>query len=437
MSGATTPQSVEGPQVAWGNIARLAVSGFAAVGALAAVRLAPGKRGTGSRRVARASVEKRDLGETMPDCPPTLWNADNIDLANLPDVNEEFPLFVDASEVDVKTGEEETYFEANRETIREQLTKHGVLVFRNFDLMKDKEGFRTWYESLQLNPCLDPIHTSGLRAFVGKKDAVYEAVNKKGLAGHLVGMHNESTFVKTATFGAFVCFHPASDGGGEFLIVDGAKIIKDMDPAVLKRIVDRKVRISVSNLDLNFVNVFPDGLQSSVRNVLSNLIFKVVAPKFDMDLEMVYNADSSNPNRLQAIEHAQSPINTHPVTGKPVWFCNIHNHSRYLRDRRPCTVPEVGMTDVYYGDLGRIPPEDVDHINEVMERNIVPIMMGPGDVVLIDNYRALHGRNTFKGDRMHAVSWFESIGEANKSDDADRKPGDLMNTLVNKVLVGE
>ena len=32
--------------------------------------------------------------------------------------------------------------------------------------------------------------------------------------------------------------------------------------------------------------------------------------------------------------------------GQPVWFCNLHNHSRYLRDRRPCTVPEVGMTDV-------------------------------------------------------------------------------------------
>merc|ERR1712224_281062 len=115
-----------------------------------------------------------------------------------------------------------------------------------------------------------------------------------------------------------------------------------------------------------------------------------------MDLDMVWGTDGKE-MRLQAIETAQSPVNRHPVTGRPVWFCNMHNHSRYLRDRRPCTVPEVGMTDVYYGDLGRIPPEDVDHINEVIERNIVPIMMKEGDVLLLDNYRVLHGRDVFKG----------------------------------------
>ena len=45
---------------------------------------------------------------------------------------------------------------------------------------------------------------------------------------------------------------------------------------------------------------------------------------------------------LQTLDSVvQSPINRHPDTGMPVWFCNIHNHARYLRDRRPCTVPEV------------------------------------------------------------------------------------------------
>jgi len=118
-----------------------------------------------------------------------------------------------------------------------------------------------------------------------------------------------------------------------------------------------------------------------VKESLQDLILKVVAPKFEMDLEMVYGADQSNPWRLQAIEHAQFPINTHPVTGQPVWFCNLHNHSRYLRDRRPCTIPEVGMTDVYHGDLGQIVPEDVEHINKVCERNMVPIMLETGDVI--------------------------------------------------------
>ena len=35
------------------------------------------------------------------------------------------------------------------------------------------------------------------------------------------GLHNESTFKKTAAYGAFVCFSPASVSGGEFFIADG------------------------------------------------------------------------------------------------------------------------------------------------------------------------------------------------------------------------
>lgn len=154
-----------------------------------------------------------------------------------------------------------------------------------------------------------------------------------------------------------------------------------------------------------------------------------VAPKFDMDLDMIYGTDGT-PGRLQAIEHKQSPINRHPISGQPVWFCNIHNHARYLRDRRPCSVPEVGMTDVYYGNLEKIPGDMLDHINEVSNKHIQNLAMQPGDVLLIDNYRMLHGRQTFEGDRLHAVSWFR------KGDETDlvvAEPNPL-NAVINRLI---
>jgi hypothetical protein len=60
-------------------------------------------------------------------------------------------------------------------------------------------------------------------------------VNKQSLAQHYIGLHNESTFKKTATYGAFVCFNPATEGGGEFFIADGAKIFRDMKTEVLEK----------------------------------------------------------------------------------------------------------------------------------------------------------------------------------------------------------
>ncbi len=35
---------------------------------------------------------------------------------------------------------------------------------------------------------------------------------------------DRSTFKKTAVYGAFVCFNPATKSGGEFFIADGAKV---------------------------------------------------------------------------------------------------------------------------------------------------------------------------------------------------------------------
>jgi len=353
-----------------------------------------------------------------------------MDFSKLPPVGKTAPLVIDAKEQSLSSD----YFSKERDNIMAQLQEHGAILFRNFENTQDAAGFREFYESLQLNPCLDPIHTSGLREMDSKKDAVYEAVNKPSLAGHIVGLHNESTFVKTATYGAFVCFKPAEEGGGEFIIADGAKILEDIPADVRQRIYENKVRISVSNLDLNFLGSLPGELQQGAKDWFQDFLLKNIAPKFEMDLEMIYGADGTNPYRIQAIEHPQSPVNRHPVTGKPVWFCNIHNHSRYLRDRRPCTVPEVGMTEVYYGDLSKIPPEDVVAINAACEKNIIPIMMQKGDVILLDNYRVLHGRLTFKGDRKHAVTWFESQGEGNATKATDDRPDDFMNNIMSKTF---
>ena len=42
--------------------------------------------------------------------------------------------------------------------------------------MKSVPGHRTMYESLGLDPCLDPLHSSGLRKFASERDALYEEV---------------------------------------------------------------------------------------------------------------------------------------------------------------------------------------------------------------------------------------------------------------------
>ncbi len=68
------------------------------------------------------------------------------------------------------------YFVKNKDKIRAELLKYGAVWFRGFDLMKGVAGHREMYEALGLEPCLDPLHSSGLRKFASERDALYEEV---------------------------------------------------------------------------------------------------------------------------------------------------------------------------------------------------------------------------------------------------------------------
>ena len=381
-----------------------------------------------------AASDKPVLSGALPECPSTYWNEEDIDVDEWQatykaEDKPACPIEIVATPEDNAKGA--AYFVERRDELKEILAKHGTVWLRGFDLTKNPVGFRTFWESMDLDPCLDPIHSSGLRKFLSERDAVYEEVNKQSLSRHYIGLHQEMTEKKTATAGAFVCFKPATVSGGEFLIADGEAIFRDMDPEALKLLQQRQVRISVSNLDLGALGVLPGATKEDAMEAVRVKVAETVAPKFDMDLDMVWGTDG-NAMRLQAIERAQSPINRHPKTGRPVWFCNMHNHARVLRERRPCSVPEVGMTDVFFGDLSIMPLEVAAKVNEACEKNIVRVPMQAGDVLLCDNYRVLHGRDVFEGERQHAVSWF---GDGSTSLAQNRNDG--LAGFINKFVVGE
>ena len=63
------------------------------------------------------------------------------------------------------------------------------------------------------------------------------------------------------------------------------------------------------------------------------------------------------------------------------------------------------MTEVYYGDLSRISAEDLDHIDEVSRKHIVPLSMQPGDTLLIDNYRCVGVEWSVRAGRGRPVAY--------------------------------
>ena len=81
------------------------------------------------------------------------------------------------------------YFRDNATEIKNKMEECGAVVFRNFDLMKDQEGFQAMYGALGMKVCLDPLHSVSARPTVdGKKNSpVYEAVNKESRKNFFIG----------------------------------------------------------------------------------------------------------------------------------------------------------------------------------------------------------------------------------------------------------
>lgn len=106
----------------------------------------------------------------------------------------------------------------------------------------------------------------------------------------------------------------------------------------------------------------------------------------------------------------------HPRSGERCWTNSAHlfqaNRRVYgwlmwsmiklffLVSRKP-------MSRCVYADGTPITAREVDQILDTFDRNTVEYKMRAGDVMLVDNIRVMHGRNTFRGPRKLMFAMYE------------------------------
>jgi len=366
------------------------------------------------------------LYDAPPLAPLTEWGEPITDIRELhAQVNSspkpEFAPTVSAKSLGIAgdTGAQLKYAKENAMELKTRMEENGAVIFRDFDLMKTTEGFEEFYNALEMKVCLDPLHSVSARPTVDgdKSSPVYEAVNKESRKNFFIGMHNEFVGTRAPRAAAFGCFKAAEEGG-EFLIADGRGIFRDLKPDFIERLYNRSIRYSVMELPFfgwldNVPGFMQDPLKAGIRGVASAAINGKV--DFSVDLQWGENG-YDDVQFLQARAPQQPPILIHPVTGDPTWFCNVHSHSSKLRKNREEIygaerfedgASQINKSDMFFGDDGDISDEDLKHMDEVTSKNIRYVKMTEGDVVLLDNYKCLHGRNVFDGTRKHGVAWFE------------------------------
>jgi Taurine catabolism dioxygenase TauD, TfdA family len=117
---------------------------------------------------------------------------------------------------------------------------------------------------------------------------------------------------------------------------------------------------------------------------------------------------------LRTVQRRASTIN-HPVTGQRLWFNHIAFWSEWSLDSevRDFLIRDLGHNklpfNTAYGDGSSITPEVVQIINRAYDDVTLREPWQAGDLLIIDNLLAAHGRETYQGNREILVAMGEPV----------------------------
>lgn len=247
--------------------------------------------------VAEAPPKRTSTDDSTPPplSPLTQWGSPIPDITTLQSAYRSMPPYefaptVSAKDLNLSTPEEQlNYIRENAMEIKQKMVDGAAVIFRDFDLMKTQDGFQEFYNALGMKVCLDPLHSVSARPTVdGKKNSpVYEAVNKESRKNFFIGMHNEFVGTRAPRAAAFVCFK-AAETGGEFIIADGRAMFRDLDPSLVERLYNRKIRYSVMELPFfGWIDGLPEFMQGGVQGLVKGVVSAAMNAKVDFNVELL------------------------------------------------------------------------------------------------------------------------------------------------------
>lgn len=286
--------------------------------------------------------------------------------------------------------------------IKSLASRAGVVLIRGFDIATP-EAFRAVCHAVE--PGLRN-YTGGDSPRTGVADRVYTSTEYD--PGLEVLLHNELSYAGwSPRLVFFGCLLPA-ESGGETQIADGREVYRRM-PAAIR---DRFERRGVAYLQHLWDAEGEPGVGKSWQQTFETAD-RSEAEDYLARSGMTWQWTGYG-LRTRAVRPA---VVDHPETGETCWWNQADQWHRDLGgvktsfgaqdDPRfdPPTAGEATLGNhVTYGDGGEIDVADLETVRQIARAAEATFPWQAGDVMVVDNVLAMHGRKPYKGDRRVLVA---------------------------------
>jgi hypothetical protein len=340
------------------------------------------------------------------------------------DETKKLPLVVTPAGSDKSSAFLEKWNVENRAWLLEKITEHGAILFRGFtvDTPKKFESIARSVQSDLKNNYLGTSPRNGLTEYVFSASELPDY--------YPIPQHCEMSFtVNPPSRLFFCCLQPVEGEGGETPLVDFRTVYKEMNPEIRDRFISKGIRIirnycgpeGGSKFDLWNLKRWDEMFLTTDRKAIEEACRENA---FDFKWK---------PNNILQLTSEQPATIKHPVTGEPVWF----NHSQVFHlstapaefrriakrqsslrfwflymfskaavfFKRSFTSTEDQALHCTHADGTQISDSDLEHVRDVIWKNMTIYKWERGDVVAIDNFSIAHGRMPYKGPRTVVVCW--------------------------------
>jgi alpha-ketoglutarate-dependent taurine dioxygenase len=283
-----------------------------------------------------------------------------------------------------------------RDEFAAALLRHGALLFRGFAL-DSVAAFIRFVKACSGNDRLfDYAGGASPRDALG--DGSYSSTEYPAHLG--LPLHNELSYADRYPKRLFFCCLAEPASGGETTLGDSRRILARIDPAVADEFRRRGLRY-LRNLSAAAGSGYSwqDAFETQDAQVAEQRCRAIGAD---------FRWGEGGMLHMSQLRPATA---VHPKTGDEVWFNQADGFHPSVLDRETyaALVAECGGEDrlrlgVTHGDGGQIDIGALEHVREVLRAETVPHAWRRGDVVVIDNLLAAHGRRPFTGPRKIALA---------------------------------